>query len=280
VTRSRDLAARHAWQGAFSAAVLNATGMSADFLLARDVPNMPIYPYAMSVLVGIVLMVFLLIRRPRATVRLGSAVFMVNMAAILVALWITSGHWAATGSAWTPFQANKLGILAVPMLAPQLGVGLTSIAGFAATAIGKFYFLDPEIHRGFPMGEPWFVLIYALFGAVLLVYRLRSIALEREMLRVQAEAAAAAQLARTFLRLRNYTNTPIQTIAFTTELLRAKNYDLKPTLDRLERAVHKLTEFSRALSSYEKAHKWGPGEESLEATIMDEQLFGSRPRRS
>jgi hypothetical protein len=278
MTPSHDLAARHAWQGAFSAAFLNAVGMSADFLLARDIPTMPMYPYAMSVLVGIGLIVFLLIRRQRATVRLGSAVFLVNSVAILVALWITSGYWATTGRAWTPFQANKLGALAAAMLAPQLGVGLASIAGFAAIAIGKFYVLDPDIHRGFPVGEPWFILIYALFGAVLLIYRLRSTALEREMLRVQAEAAADGQLTRTMLRLRNHTNTPIQTIAFTTELLRAKTHDLKPILDRLERAVDKLTECSRLLSLYETAHKWGPGEESLEATIMDERLFGQQPQ--
>ena len=139
VTLSRDLAVRHAWRGAFVAAALNAVGMSADFLLARDIPTMPIYPFAMSVLVGIGLIVFLLIRRQQATVRLGSAVFLVNTVAILVALWITSGYWATTGRTWTPFQANKLGALAVAMLAPQLGVGLASIAGFAATAIGKFY---------------------------------------------------------------------------------------------------------------------------------------------
>jgi len=274
---SGDLAARHAWRGAFAAAVLNAAGMSADFLLARAVPTMPIYPYAMSVLVGIGLIVFLLIRRPRATVRLGSAVFLVNMVAMLVALWITSGYWATTGSAWTPFQANKLGALAVAMLAPQLGVGLVSIAGFAAIAIGKFYVLDPEIHRGFPVGEPWFILIYALFGAVLLIYRLRGMVLERNMLRAQAEAIAAGQLARTFMRIRNYTNTPIQTIAFTTELLRAKTHDLKPILDRLERAVDKLTECSRLLGSYENAHTWSRGDESLEATIRNEQPFGKQP---
>ena len=248
--------------------------MSVDCLIARDIPTMPIYPYAMSVLVGISLIVFLLIRRQRATVRLGSAAFLANTVAILVALWITSGYWATTGRAWTPFQANKLGALAVPLLAPQLGVGLASIAGFAATAIGKFYVLDPDIQRGFPVGEPWFVLIYALFGGVLLIYRLRGVALEREMQRLQAEAAAAEQLARTFVRLRDYTNTPIQTIAFTTELLRAKNHDLKPILDRLERAVDKLTELSHAFSSYENAHKWSPGEESLESMIMDEQMFG------
>jgi len=276
---SGDLAARHAWRGAFAAAVLNAAGMSADFLLARAVPTMPIYPYAMSVLVGIGLIAFLLIRRPRATVRLGSAVFLVNMVAMLVALWITSGYWATTGRAWTPFQANKLGALAVSLLAPQLGVGLASIAGFAAMAIGKFYFLDPEIQRGFPVGEPWLILIYALFAGVLLIYRLRGLALEREMLRIQAEAAAAEQLARTFLRVSDYSNTPIQTIAFTTELLWAKTHDLKPTLDRLDRAVEKLTELSHALTRYEDAHKWSPGDESLDATMMDAQLFGSEPRR-
>ena len=259
MTLPRDLATRHAWRGAFVAAALNAVGMSLDFLLARDIPTMPIYPYAMSVLVGIGLMLFLLIRRQRATVRLGSAVFLVNTVAMLISLWITSGYWAASGTAWTPFQANKLGALSVPMLAPQLGVGLASIAGFAATAIAKFYFLDPDIQRGFPVGEPWFVLIYALFGGALLVFRLRGLALERDMLRVQAEAAAAEQLARTFLHLRDYTNTPIQTIAFTTELLRAKHQDLKPILDRLERAVEKLTELSHALTRYENAHHWEPG---------------------
>jgi len=277
MTGAHELAARRAWQGAFSAALLNAIGMSVDFLLARDIPAMPMYPYAMSVLVGIGLIVFLLIRRPRATVRLASAVFLVNNVAILAALWISSGYWATTGSAWTPFQANKLGALAVAMLAPQLGVGLVSIAGFAVIAIGKFYVLDPEIHRGFPVGEPWFVLIYALFGAVLLIYRLRGMVLERNMLRAQAEAIAAGQLARTFMRVRNYTNTPIQTIAFTTELLRAKTHDLKPILDRLERAVDKLTECSRLLGSYENAHTWSRGDESLEATIRNEQPFGKQP---
>jgi len=277
---SGDLATKHAWRGAFVAAALNAVGMSVDFLLARDIAAMPIYPFAMSALVGIGLIVFLLIRRQRATVRLGSAAFLANAVAVLAALWITSGYWATAGRAWTPFQANKLGALTVPMLAPQLGVGLASIAGFAAIAIAKFYFLDPDIQRGFPVGEPWFILVYALFAAVLLIYRLRGMAMEREMLRVQAEAAAAQQLARTFLRLRDYTNTPIQTIAFTTELLRAKHHDLKPILDRLERAVDKLTELSDALTGYENAHKWSPGDESLDATMMDKQLFGSKHSRN
>src|SRR5688572_23217054 len=97
VTLSHDLAARHAWRGAVVAAALNATGMSVDYLLARDLPAMPLYPYAISVLVGIGLLVFLLLRRRRATVRLGSAAFLINTVAMVIALWITSGYWAASG---------------------------------------------------------------------------------------------------------------------------------------------------------------------------------------
>jgi hypothetical protein len=278
VTLPRDLDATHAWRGAFVAATLNAVAMPGDFLLARDIPNMPWYPSAVSALVGVGLLVVLLIRRQRATVRLGSVVFLVNTVAILVALWITSGYWAAADKPWTPFQANKLGSLAVALLAPKLGVGLASIAGFAATAVGKFYVLDPGTQSRFPVGEPWVILFYALFGSVLLVYRLRGGTLERETLRLQAEAAAAEELARTFLRLRDYANTPIQTIALSVELIRVRHPELKPDIGRLERAVEKLIELSRALTRYESAHKWSPGDTSPDAATLTEKLPGSELR--
>ena len=226
--------------------------MPLDFVLARGVPNMPFYPSALSALVGMGLVAVLWARRRRATVRLGSIIFLLNSCVMLAALWITSGYWAST-RAWTPFQANKLGALAVPLVAPELKAGLISIAGFAGTAIAKFYVLDPEIQRRLPVGEPWFVLIFAIFGAVLLVYRLRGLAFERDVLRLQAEAAAAEHVARDYLRLRDYANTPIQTIVFATELMRVRNPDLQPILARLDRATKRLMELSRALKSYSQS---------------------------
>ncbi len=95
------------------------------------------------------------------------------------------------------------------------------------------------------------------------------------MLRVQAEASATEHLARTVLRLCDYSNTPLQTIAFATELLRARDPELAPMLDRLARAAQKLTAFSHALARYREAHIGSPGEESLEAATAAEQLFVS-----
>ena len=279
MTAPPDLEARHAWRGALVAAALNAVGMPFDYFLARNVPNMPFYPSALSALVAVSLIVLLLIRRRRATVRLGSAVFLINTIVSLVALWITSGYWATT-QAWTPFQANKLGALAVPLIAPELRVGLVSIAGFAGTAIAKFYVLDPEIQRKLPIGEPWFVLIFATFGGVLLVYRLRSLASERDVLRLQAEAAVAAEVACRFLRLRDYANTPIQTIVFATELLRRRNPDLKPILVCIDRATARLMELSRVLQSYESMNRWTPSDLPSHGAMPPELTAHTEPIRN
>jgi hypothetical protein len=233
---------------------------------------MPWYPSVFSSAVGVGLIVLLLTRRNRATIRLGSIVFLVNTAVMLVALWITSGFWAAGDHAWTPFQANKLGAMASAVLAPQLGVGLVAIGAFTAMAIGKYFVLDPQIQARFPVGEPWLILFYTLFGSVILAYRLHSMTLERKALRLQAEADAIEQLARTILRLRDYANTPIQTIAFTTELIRGRHPDLEKDLVHLEHAVERLMELSRTLSRYESVHHWVPGDESPDAARLGDQL--------
>jgi hypothetical protein len=231
---------------------------------------MPWYPGAMSAVVGVALIVLLLLRRDRPTVRLGSAAFLINTIAILAGLWVTSGYFAAAVTCWTPFQANKLGALAVSMLAPRLRVGMVCIAGYVGMAIGKFYVLAPAIQQGFPMGEPWLILFYGGFGGVLLVYRLRSVALERETLRLHAETMAAQHLARAFLRLRDYANTPIQTIQLTADFVRVHSPDLGPALDRLDRATRGLTELSRALTRYESALRWSPDDESPDTAALIE----------
>jgi hypothetical protein len=85
---------------------------------------------------------------------------------------------------------------------------------------------------------------------------------------VHAEAAAAEHIARTFLSLRDYANTPIQTIALTTEILRERHPDLAPDVDRLDRAVAALGELSRALARYESSLEWRPGDESPDAATL------------
>ena len=101
-TRRHDLApvpevleSRYAWRGALIACLLNAIGLPLDTLLAEGVPGMPWWPSLMSSATGLLLVIALLTGRQRPTIRLAATAFLLNTVVILVALWITSGVFAA-----------------------------------------------------------------------------------------------------------------------------------------------------------------------------------------
>ena len=125
-----------------------------------------------------------------------------------------------------------------------------------ARRLAKYLSLSAPLRDEFPIGEPWTILIYALFAGVLLLYRLRWLALEREMLRVQSEAAVIERMARTFLAVRDYASTPVQTIGICAELIRARHPELAPILKRIDRSVDRLTNLGRMFQTYESALRW------------------------
>jgi len=183
------------WRGALVACALNAIGMPLDIFVGRDVPGMPKWPSLMSAAAGLLLAVVLLVRRRHPTYRLCAAVFLLNNAVILVALWITSGVYAAAPGKWVPFQANKLGVLAVAVLSPGLVTGLVMIVGFAGMAVIRYLMLSAELQQRLPIGEPWVILIYSIFAVAILGYRVHSVALARRMFRLRTESIATQQLA-------------------------------------------------------------------------------------
>jgi hypothetical protein len=271
----RDLYARHAWRGAVAAASLNAAGMPLEVVLGRAVRGMPWWPPALSGAVGAALLVLLLLRRRTATTGFSAVVYSLNIAVILVALWITSGHYATAEGTWIPFQANKLGALASAMLAPGLGVGLGTIFAFVAMVLVRYQTFVPEIQSRLPIGEPWLILFYGLFSVVLLVYRVRSYELERERARVWAEAAMLERMAMTFRALRDYANTPLQTIEICAGMIRERSADLEPILERMDRAVARLVELSRVFTAYEANRKWTRRDVSFDPNPL---LPSRRPR--
>jgi hypothetical protein len=258
-----ELQERQAWRGALVAATLNAVGMPFDLVLARHVPHMPAWPGVASAAVGAAIAALLLLRRRRPTLALARLAFSLNAAAILAALWITSGYWATTAR-WVPFQAHKLGVLAVAVLAPDTAVGLAGIAAYAGLPLLQTRTFAPEIRRAFPVGEPWTIIAYAIFGVAFLLYRLNGQILARKMLRMGTETAAAERLARTFLAVRDFTNTPLQTIELATEVIRKGHPELEPILGRIDRSVDRLFRLNHTFSAYESHLKWTSADVSLD----------------
>jgi hypothetical protein len=264
-----------AWRGVLLSTLLGAVGMPLDLLLAAHVPDMPRWPPLASTGIGLLLAALLISPRGRANTSVLGPVFFVNNLAILTALWVTSGHWAATGN-WVPFQANKLGVLAVAVLAPDETVGLACIAGFVGTALVKSWLLPAAVRARFPVGEPWPIIIYGIFGAALLVYRLKGIRLARRMMQVRLESAAAERLARTFLALRDFTNTPLQTIELCSRTIRAQAPSFAPVLDRIDRSLNRLLRLNQTFSAYDAHLRWTRNDLSLDPKgIIDQELNGA-----
>jgi hypothetical protein len=268
VNAAQALHVQTGWQGALVAALLNAVAMPLDLVIGRSVPDMPTWAPLGSSATGVVLVAVLVTRRRTPTPALNGAVFLLNTAAILIALWMTSGAYATAAGHWIPFQANKLGTLATAMLAPDLTVGLIAVAGFVGMVVLRDLTFSAEIVRQFPTGEPWTIFIYGLFGAALLAYRLHGQALERRLLTLRTESAASERLARTFLAVRDFTNTPLQTIELAAEVIRKRDPGLAPILDRIDRSVDRLFRLNHTFSAYESHLKWTTDDVSLDAGAL------------
>jgi hypothetical protein len=261
---------RYAWRGALVACGLNAIGLPFDLLLAREVPNMPRWPSLASGAAGVLLAFVLLARRRRPPIRLAMAVFVVNTAVILVALWITSGAYAAAPARWIPFQANKIGALAAAVLAPDLVTGLVSISGFVGMVLLRYMTLPAAQQLRMPIAEPWTILIYGVFAFAMLAYRVHSVALARRVLRMRTESIATQRLARTFLALRDFTNTPLQTIELGAKIVRARCPEVAPVVDRIDRSIDRLYRLNHAFSVYESQIEWTEKEVSPDPSVFVE----------
>lgn len=241
---------RNAWRGAIVASLLNALGTPIDVVIGLRVPGTPWLPGILASAVGVFLAAILHARRhdpPPA--RISSLLFCVNTAVIVWAISISGQHYADVGL--MPFQANKLGVFAVALLAPEAWAGLASILAYTLAALVQGALMqraDSEGVSNVAVYEPWATLVFGGFAIVLLGYRLRRIVYERTLLRAEASAHAARRIAELSLWVRDLANSPIQTLTFEVALLRSGAPATAERLDRVQRAIDRLHDLNTRLA--------------------------------
>jgi hypothetical protein len=187
--------------------------------------------------------------------------FLLVNTAIIVALWESSRGLAALDIPWVPFRPHQLGALAVALLAPPVAsVGILAILGFIGAAVMQFTLFDPAIREQLPYGDPFASLAYGGFALALYVHRLRATQTERDVARVQAEAEGFERLARAMCAFRDLSNTPLQTLVNSVELLRQRG--VHDVADRIERAVLRLRQLEEHTRPYETQLHWQNGDEA------------------
>jgi len=257
--------AERAWRTVTAALLLHIGGMPIDMLVARSVPGTPLWPEAVSIGIGALLLGALFVRRKHRTERFADVVFLLDVVAIAGALWLTNPYYAESGRPWVPFQANKLGMVTVALLAPEVWVGLLSIAIYSGASVVQMQLFSEAALARFAIGEPMASIAIGMFAAVLLVYRLRRLALERELVRARTEEQSMATFAMTMLAIRDLSNTPLQTIAFASAAARIEYPEATLALDRIDSALAEIKAIGERLREYEQSITWVSGEESFDA---------------
>ena len=162
-----QLSERDAWFASTIAVLFNALGMLIELAIARKVPGVSSKPIAISALIALMLLVVLFIRRKTPSVKWASIIYLINSAAVAMALLSTNIPLAAGERHWVPFQATKLGCLIAAMIAPGFWVGLVSILLYSVSACVQFeFFFPPEVKNLVDSAEPWPIIAFALGGRV------------------------------------------------------------------------------------------------------------------
>jgi hypothetical protein len=266
--------ARVAWRAAWIASLLSTVGWPLDLLIWWQLPDGRVtYSVAATALSGLILL-GLLWRRGRTGRREASLAFLAVTCVVATGLWLSNMQFAEQAERWVPFQANKLGVLTVALLTPELGVGLLSIAIYTGSALLQWQLFDQATRARAAVGEPWAMIAYATFALVLLVQAVRRFGLERALVQSRRDAAALEQRARTLLAIRDFANTPLQTLESVVDLIALRHPAQAGEIEPARRALERLRQLNRILSEHDSRIEWRPGDESLDLRRV---LEGPRP---
>jgi hypothetical protein len=127
------------------------------------------------------------------------------------------------------------------------------------------------------LAEPWASVAYGVFGLLLYGYRLNAISLQRRMAESLAAKGTMEHVSRMLLAVRDFSNTPLQTLYLTTALLRYRHRNDSELLERMDRSLARLRELNDIMSRYETQVGWKDGDESLDAAaVLQRGLTGAR----
>jgi hypothetical protein len=263
---SRPSDAERAFRVTLTAAILNVVGVSIDlgFWRARmhTTPPWHLVSAGVSVCIGVLMLCY----RHSGKGWIASLAFVVGNIITEVAVWRASTPLAMSAIGWAPFQPEKLGVLTVAVLAPpNLWAGVLSILVFGGSAVAHFFTFSEPVREKL-IAEPWASIAYTTFAMLLYVYRLQARNLQREMSESLAAKRTSEHVSRMILAVRDFSNTPLQTMYLTTALLRERHGDEAELLARLERSLARLRELNEIMSRYESQVGWQDGDASMDAS--------------
>jgi hypothetical protein len=218
-------------------------------------------------------------RAPRAVCL---ALFSLDVASALVTSLAGANAEAHAGQLGQLYHSLEAGLFVIAVLSPSARLGGALIGAFTVAPFVQFSGWPEAIRQSVFLPDLWLIPMYAVIALVLLLYRRRSVRLQRLLSDARADRLTLERLARVSLALRDLANTPLQTLTTGVDLLRRKLGAEQVVLQSMEHALLRLHDLKRALAPFEQHVEWRPREESFDAVAQIEQIaadLGRSPGR-
>jgi hypothetical protein len=219
---------------------------------------------------------WLTLRRPKISVGTATILYLINLFIMNFMLWIGNAESAKLPRIWEPFEAHKLCAIAAPLFAPaRAGLGAAGSLLFAATASVQYVLFPPEVRARMVEDEPWATIVFCLFGLILCALKVWNQRLQNREVRSRVEVMAMKRTHSRLHALRDLMNTPLSTARIGTVILRRRNAKDADVLDRMDRALLRISDVHLTIKSEESALEERKGHLSFNA---EKRLQGSRRR--
>lgn len=163
------------------------------------------------------------------------------------------------------FEGFKIAALVVAIVVPfREALVFVVIGACALLPIVIWAVMPPELRASLPVEEPWNTVMFPVIATGILIFRVRSFDVEREMIRAKAEKEALERFTKVLLAYRDLSNSPLQCIELTKSLLHQEHPEAEHLTEQLDRSLERLKAIGAILSRSENHVKWTSKEEAFD----------------
>lgn len=219
---------------------------------------------------GIIVLIYIFFKKKNWNSEFANVLFVILYIPFYYLSWHLNVEAAASTQLWIPFQNLHFHLFALVILVPgSYLINFILIVGFAIEALILWLYLDlPHLPNVILFTEPIFTFLYVVVAIALLWFRYRDEQTIQRLSLEHAKAEVLETLARIFLSIRDKSNTPLQTLKISIDLLKMKRPLDDHTISVLENSVNRLSFLSDILKMSEEKMEFN-GEELM----TDEEIL-------
>jgi hypothetical protein len=210
----------------------------------------------------------LVLARKQSCPRLGASLAAFALAPLpylLMYSFLAAAH-EASRTPFEPLLRQTMAVIVIGILSPrQVWVTITMIAAFAVEACLEYWISGFGASKNYRPHEPWLTVGTAALATWVAISRARILTRERTLTRQLRETKEAARMAKLALAVLDLANTPLQVIELQLTLLEERHQPAPPEAILIRRAVGRLVELNRLLSTYVPDANWVDVDDSLES---------------